>query len=418
MFSARPDSSSDEEGEIIPEGAVYYVGVTETELNPDGYADSCDKVLTAGSKFPETVSVGDVYVYEDYEYRYNMIFQGEWFEVPYNNISFFASEEPDYEELIKAYGLTQGWGVRIINPTKTEYSDMLSSINNNFVTSAFATYAYCENLINAPVLSENLTSLYIAFSSCSSLKKAPVIPSSAKSLEETFSYCYELVSYEGNIDMDGNFTNFIIPNNVTNVKSLFRYCENLILPPAMPTNITDMERTFQYCASLTETPEIPNGVISMYETFSDCSSLTKTSEIPNSVTDMSYTFYGCTSLTEAPEIPNGVLILKETFRDCTSLTKIQKIPESVTNMSATFAGCQSLENAPKIPSNVNSINYIFEDCINLKGIVEITTSQIHSFGNPFLGTVNPIVIKVPVGSTTYTTLINGNLPANVTVETF
>lgn len=55
----------------IPEGGTYYVGVTSTQLGDyTGYTQKLEK----GDEFPAISSPGDVYVYGDYEYRYNFTY--------------------------------------------------------------------------------------------------------------------------------------------------------------------------------------------------------------------------------------------------------------------------------------------------------------------------------------------------------
>ena len=56
--------------DIIPEGGTYYVGVTTTRV---GSCEGATSVYRSGQFFPKTPQIGDVYVYEWYEYRYNMI---------------------------------------------------------------------------------------------------------------------------------------------------------------------------------------------------------------------------------------------------------------------------------------------------------------------------------------------------------
>ena len=53
---------------IIPVGAVYYIGVTSTTI---GEYESATTKLVEEEKMPEIVGENDVYVYGNYEYRYN-----------------------------------------------------------------------------------------------------------------------------------------------------------------------------------------------------------------------------------------------------------------------------------------------------------------------------------------------------------
>lgn len=62
---------------IIPEGGVYYVGVdVEDEYMLQNEYETYTEKLIAGDKFPETSKQGDIYVYGDYEYRYDASYMG------------------------------------------------------------------------------------------------------------------------------------------------------------------------------------------------------------------------------------------------------------------------------------------------------------------------------------------------------
>ena len=69
IFSSCADKA--EVGNLVPEGAVYYVSVQSQML---GNYDGASRVINEGEPFPDTVSTGDTYVFGDYEYRYNMCF--------------------------------------------------------------------------------------------------------------------------------------------------------------------------------------------------------------------------------------------------------------------------------------------------------------------------------------------------------
>lgn len=56
---------------IIPDGGTYYEGVAFNDYHYETDATYTAK-YTAGEEFPLTVKDGDVYVYGDYEYRYNV----------------------------------------------------------------------------------------------------------------------------------------------------------------------------------------------------------------------------------------------------------------------------------------------------------------------------------------------------------
>ena len=134
---------------------------------------------------------------------------------------------------------------------------------------------------------------------------------------------------------------------------------------------------------------------------------------------MSNMFKSCTSLVWISEIPSTIKYLSDTFSICTSLVNAPEIPNSVTDMNFTFAGCTSLVNAPEIPNSVTNMSGTFYNCTNLTGTVTINSSNVtYTSGlQPFYGTVLPITVEVPEGSTTYTKL-NNDKTDNMTVTTF
>lgn len=116
---------------IIPSGATYYVGDTEEWLE---HYSSATAVYKAGDRFPSEVNTGDIYVYGDYEYRYNYTSNGGG--------GWYVDESHN------------GWGAKIIDTNKTEYEPALASINGKPVNDLSFTYCCCYNLEKAPKLQE------------------------------------------------------------------------------------------------------------------------------------------------------------------------------------------------------------------------------------------------------------------------
>lgn len=227
---------------IIPEGATYTVCSTGT-------------VLEAGDEFPNSTETGDVYVYEDYQYHYNALYEwvseikkNDW--CPNNSLN--------------------GWNVRVLDKTKSEYSVILESINNEPITSLNCTFIGCDSLRNVRGLA---------------------IPENVTDMSHVFSNCRALYDISG----------LIIPEKVTDISAAFYGCPLLedISELVIPDSLIDMDSTFHGCKSLTDVSElkIPYSVRNMNGTFSDCISLTKAPKIPSNVKDMGQTFYGCYSLT-------------------------------------------------------------------------------------------------------------------------
>ncbi len=257
----------DHNGATIPEGATtYYVGVTSTRT---GDYTGATITLTAGDEFPVTVNTGDVYVYGDYEYRYGQ----------YYNVSEWSTSTTQ-----------NGWGVRVLDTTKTSYGAILENINGQPVTNMSNTFNDCTDLTTAPVIPNSVTNMYGTFWGCRSLRSRTTAPA--------------------------------IPNGVTNMESTFYECYSLTTAPAIPDSVTNMEGTFAYCYNLTTAPIIPNSVTNMKGTFKNCCySLTTAPAIPDSVTNMEGTFWFCSSLT-------GTITINATpseYNSCLTGTNITEI---------------------------------------------------------------------------------------------
>ena len=280
----------------------------------------------------------------------------------------------------------------------------------NFIKNSARDLFYCcNNLTTISTLGFCVEDLYRTFGACNCLVNAPEIPNSVTSMDSTFRGCTSLVDAP------------VIPNSVINLSNTFTDCTSLVDAPVIPPSVTNMYGTFTDCTSLVDAPVIPNSVISLSYTFGGCTSLVDAPVIPPSVTDMYYTFGGCTSLVDAPVIPPSVTNMYYTFYGCTSLINAPVIPNSVTNMSNTFNNCKSLESVPEIPNSVTNMTKTFYGCENLTGTVRINSSKVtRSSGatlHPFYNTGQDIIVEVPEGSTTYTS-INTNKPSNVTIVTY
>lgn len=155
-----------------------------------------------------TITIGD------YKYRFNQEWNGEWWE---QNSSL------------------HGYGVRVLDNTKSEYGEIQSEIDGIPVVSMKSTFYGCKNMI-----------------------KSPEIPNTIKVLERTF-----------------------------------EDCEKLINAPDIPKGAKNLEFIFAKCSNLKSPPEIPDGVKTMYAAFWNCSNLEKLPDIPDSVKQTGYIFEGC-----------------------------------------------------------------------------------------------------------------------------
>lgn len=319
---------------VVPDGGKYYVGVTSTTV---GDYTGATKVYNAGEKLPcGYVPVdGDTFVLGDYEYRY-----GATPNVSGAIYSWLNDSEQD------------GWGVRVLDRTKSTYGEILPSISN------------------VPITSLNNT-----FCLCSDLTSSPIIPDSVTEMNNTFQYCHKLTIAPK------------IPSGVTDMYMSFESCYKLTTPPEISkeTNLISMEYAFSNCISLTTAPIIPDSVTNMRYTFFKCKSLITASAIPKNVTDMYKAFSDCKSLTIPPDMSNATSVtnMESTFSDCTSLATAPIIPSSVTNLSYTFSRCSSLTTVQTIPSNVTKMKYTFQNCISLTGGIEISTNISYDYDGCF-----------------------------------
>ncbi len=202
---------------IVPEGGTYYVGVQKQMGNYEsiyklGNYTGATATYTTGQNMP-TASTGDVFVYGDYEYRYNM--------------SYTVYENYDGPDVTAQWRVTQsnGWGVRVLDSSKTAYGTIMENINNRTLTDACSAFAECFSLITAPEIPTTATMDYI-FSGCTSLVDA------------------------SKVVINGS-------ENTRNGWATFRGCSSLTTPPTIASGVELLQSTFNGCTSLTGTIEIP-----------------------------------------------------------------------------------------------------------------------------------------------------------------
>lgn len=216
----------------IPEGGIYYVGVTSTySKNYTG----ATAIYYEGDPFP-TISTGDIFVYEDYEYRYNykMKYTGG---LNGRNTSWELNSSQN------------GWGVNTLSTTNSTYGLVLEKVNGKPIKNMDYTYYSCN-------ISSGFGDDYF-------------IPSTVTSMKDTYYYCNFKTLPEG----------FTIPNSVTNMYETFYRSKIEYLPEsfALPTNVTNIGWIFSDCSNLVSLP--------------------KNFTIPSRVSSASYAFEGCTKLT-------------------------------------------------------------------------------------------------------------------------
>ena len=320
-----PEEPTEPEGPVthsgtIPKGAVYYVGVEGTS---NDYA-TATATYTEGDPFPETMNTGDIYVYGDYEYRYNMAFV------------LFGWGEVDNQT---------GWGVLRRDASKVEYEPVLDEINDEPLTMMSCTYIECNKMVVPPEIPETVIIMSYGFHGCEALTIAPILPENIEMMACLFYSCSSLKTYVGSSEQDGYFSNYVIPTNVINMNHAFSNCVLLKTTPNWSNNIKIKEMT---------------GVMS------GCTSLNNVAELPNGVEKLDYAFSGCTSLVTAPIISSSVKNISATFENCTNLTgtvTINATPDDYfhtfyqTTKSIKIAGSCPLTIKQEIAAETSNVTY-------------------------------------------------------------
>ena len=175
----------------VPAGCTYYVQVGSVAV---GNFSKPKEVYNAGEQLPCGYKSAylDVFVDSDYEYRYNAFYYGgnNWGSAQANG----------------------GWGVRVLDKTKTQYKELISIINNKKLCSVQSAFQGCSKLEIAPTIPNSIGSLNSTFAYCTSLKTAPTLHNDIYNLYRTF---YGCTSLTGTIVINGKISS----NKTLNVDS-------------------------------------------------------------------------------------------------------------------------------------------------------------------------------------------------------
>ena len=332
-------------GWVVPEGGTYKL--------------SNGTVYNSGEQLPcnHDIRSTDVFTYGDYKYSYN----GGW-EVSLN--------------------------LDVTDKNQETYGPILDEINGKYVTNMYQTFYNCSNLTTAPTIPGHVRNMHATFYNCTSLTTAPIIPESVTSLYHTFRNCSSLKTYVGNTDPDGDFSNYEIPNKVSNMAYTFAGCTSLVIAPDMSdaTSITIIDAAFYGCTSLTGVPILSNcsKLTEMRQVFWNCTSLKDAGSlsIPNTVTKMSQAFLNCSALTVAPAIPSSVTDMNATFSGCSELAIAPDMSNAtgVTNMPQTFRSCSKLSVAPDLSNciNLENVESTFWCCYALNDTIKLPCTLINA----------------------------------------
>ena len=388
----------------VPATNGYYIGVTG---NTVGDYTGATTILPDGT-FPETVSDGDVYVHGDYEYRYNR---------GYTILGSWGSISGSYVE--------GTWGVKVLDKTKTQYGEILTSVCGKQIGSLARTFNGCSNMKAAPEIPETVQNLNSTFAGCSALEEPPIIPNNVNYMYGTFHGCTALAAPP------------VIPVGVTSLSRAFYYCSAMTEAPTIPPKVTSLNKTFYGCDALTDFPDLSNAVsvTDMEEAFRNCGWITDISTlkipasvttmkgifretnvanisgfvIPEGVTDLSYAFYQ-TDIADISGLvlPSSVTTIGSMF----TYTPIENIagfaiPNGVTSMGNAFAHCDSLTDVTGlvIPASVTNMMSAFFNCDNLNGTIQVNAESLEYYSSAFRLTQQPITLT-GTGTAANTAVLN------------
>jgi hypothetical protein len=240
--AVNPDNIETQSGEwdkYLKDGPVNHEqGIHEggTYITIDGKTET----VTSGTlikPFPtKEPQVGDTYVYGDYEYKYGyeakytaavqLGAKTTWNSTPTENLN--------------------GWGVRRLNTSLTEYQPVLETINGKPLKSMANLYIGAGPLnsidikfSNGFTIPDTVTNINYLFHNQQEMTKLPnsfKIPDSVREMEYAFNVCYQLEEIPG----------LQVPVGVTNIKRSF-YGVKTIGAITIPNTVTNMEGTFSRC---------------------------------------------------------------------------------------------------------------------------------------------------------------------------
>ena len=157
--------------------------------------------------------------------------------------------------------------------------------------------------------------------------------------------------------------------NVTNMSSIFKFCNSLSplseLNKWNTSNVYDMSYLFFFCRDLKTLPDISNWNTS-------------------NVNYMSNMFSGCSTLKTLPDISDwdvsNVRDMSEMFSNCNYLLSLPDLSKwntsNVTNMNSMFYNCFTLKTLPDISkwntSNITNMRNIFNECKSLLSLPDIS----------------------------------------------
>jgi hypothetical protein len=155
-----------------------------------------------------------------------------------------------------------------------------------------------------------------------------VIPNGVESIDGVFYDCENLKTYEGSNDMEGDFSNYKLPDSIIYAGQAFNGCLNIIKAPEIPQNTRDIEMMFYNCTNLVYGPTvIPASTMKAQSAFSGCENLIKAPEFEGDyIESIDCMYEGCSSLKDfLITIPESVESCSDFLNDIGSATGTLRI---------------------------------------------------------------------------------------------
>lgn len=293
-LNALIKSGKDAKGNILDENIEWIDISTENNIGINHNANVVSKgatyksnsgtIYTEGMELP-TLKKGDRYTFGDYTYVYK--------------VSGFGPE-------------LDGWCVSLVsgNRKKETYASPLDYIRNEPVVKARQLFLDVTSLKYAPKMPETMIDMTQTFCGCTSLVYSPDIPDNVVYLSQAFHDCTSLRTS---------------PKNSANVEDLFIAFGNsgiTRLPDLTHcTKLTSLASAFYNCHNLVDISDfiVPQNVVSLNSMFSGSENIEKPFIIPEQITNISYMYKNC------PKVKGTLFINASNIEHYTDAIKYTKI---------------------------------------------------------------------------------------------
>ena len=199
------------------------------------------------------------------------------------------------------------------------------------------------------------------------------------SVGQRFNSTITFPSYADSIRIGGTPSQFncplTIPNNVTNVSSLFLSCSNFNQPVIIPNKVNNCMNMFKGCLSFNQPLTIPNSVKIMSYMLYGCNSFNQPLTIPNSVTACGSIFASST-YNNIVTIEEGTLYVGSLFQSAIFFNSPVNIPDSVITANSMFQGANSFNQPVNFGNNITNLTMAFQSATNFNSPVQINNATL------------------------------------------